>query len=143
MIFEDVFNDIIYPKLKKYVEENSIYSPLVTKRKTEESKKFPIVPVKLLPITNRYNNLSYGEETYTFGIDINIYAIDNGSVSKRTICDEVTSKVVEFFKNTYHVIIRLKPDIPNVDDNVQRNNVKISGKLDTKRGIDNLIIYPY
>lgn len=143
MIVDEVFRDIIYPKLKNYVETNSIYSPLVTKRKTESSKKFPIVPVKLLPVTNMYNNLSYGEETYTFGIDINIYAVDSGNVSKRTICDEVTGKVVDFFKNTYHVIIRLRPDVPNTDDNVLRHNVRITGKLDTKYGMDNLIIYPY
>ena len=142
MIVENIFENIIYPKLKQYVESNSIYSPLVTKKKPLESKKFPIVPVKLLPVENEYNNLNNGEETYSFGIDINVYAIENGNESKRTICNEVTSKIVEFFKATYHVKIRTELDIPNVDNNVHRNHVRITGKLDTKYGEDNLVIYP-
>ena len=98
LVVENIFENIIYPKLKQYVETKSIYSPLVTKKKPQESKKFPIVPVKLLPVENEYNNLNYGEETYSFGIDIYIYSIENGSDSKRTVCNEVTSKIVEFFK---------------------------------------------
>lgn len=142
MIVENVFEEIIYPQMKQYVETNSIYSPLVTHRKSEQSKKFPIVPVKLLPVTNYYNNQSYGEQTYTFGIEINIYAIDIGDVSKRTVCNEVTDKIAKFFEDNYHVTIRIRPDVPNVDDNVQRNNIRISGILDTKYGMDKLVIYP-
>ena len=72
MIVENIFETIIYPELKAYVETNSIYNPKVTKKKPQESKLFPIVPVKLYPVTNKYNNLNYGEETYTFKIEINI-----------------------------------------------------------------------
>ena len=142
LVVENIFENIIYPKLKQYVETKSIYSPLVTKKKPQESKKFPIVPVKLLPVENEYNNLNYGEETYSFGIDIYIYSIENGSDSKRTICNEVTSKIVEFFKTTYHVTIRTELDVPNADSNVHRNHVRITGKLDTKYGLDKLVIYP-
>lgn len=145
MIVENVFTDTIFPELKEYVETNSIYNPVVTKKKPQESKVFPIVPVNLLPITNKYNNLIYGEETFTFGINIEIYAIDTTinslKVSKRTICDEVTSKVVEYFKK-YHVTITTNMDAINTDSNVHRNVVTINGILDTKYGLDNLVIYP-
>ena len=63
MIVENIFENKIFPELKKYVEEKSIYKPTVTKTMPQQSKVFPIVPVKLLPVTNKYNNLSYGEET--------------------------------------------------------------------------------
>ena len=76
MIVENIFENKIFPELKKYVEGKSIYKPTVTKAMPQQSKVFPIVPVKLLPVTNKYNNLSYGEETYTFGIDINVYSQD-------------------------------------------------------------------
>ena len=112
----------------------------------QESKVFPIVPVKLLPVTNKYNNLNYGEETYTFKIEINIYAeektINNVQISKRTICNEITNKVVEYFKNNYHVTIKTELDALNIDINIQRNIVRISGKLDTKYGENNYVIYP-
>ena len=72
MIVENVFEKIIYPQLKEYVEKKSIYHPQITKRFPQESKIFPIVPIKLLPVKNKYNNLSYNEETYSFGISIEI-----------------------------------------------------------------------
>ena len=146
MILENIFESKIYPELKKYVEEKSIYNPTITKAMPQQSKVFPIVPVKLLPVTNKYNNLSYGEETYTFGIEINVYSqdktIDSKKISKRTICNEVTEQVVDYFKTNYHVTIKTELDAINADSNVHRNIVRISGKLDTKYGLDNLVIYP-
>lgn len=142
MIVENIFEDKIFPELKKYVEEKSIYKPTVTKAMPQQSKVFPIVPVKLLPVTNKYNNLSYGEETYTFGIEINVYSMASGKTSKRTICNEVTEQVVDYFKNNYHVTIKTELDAINADSNVHRNIIKITGKLDTKYGLDNLVIYP-
>lgn len=142
---DEIFKETIFPELKEYVETNSIYSPKVTKKQVLDSKIFPIVPVKLLPIENTYNNLTYGEQTYTFGIDINVYAQDKvlgtDKISKKTVCDEVTEQVVDYFKK-YHVTTRVEYDILNIDENVHRNNIRISGKLDTKYGEDNLVIYP-
>lgn len=142
MIVENIFENKIFPELKKYVEEKSIYKPTVTKAMPQQSKVFPIVPVKLLPVTNKYNNLSYGEETYTFGIEINVYSMASGKTSKRTICNEVTEHVVDYFKNNYYVTIKTELDAINADSNVHRNIIKITGKLDTKYGLDNLVIYP-
>lgn len=142
MIVENIFENKIFPELKKYVEEKSIYKPTVTKAMPQQSKVFPIVPVKLLPVTNKYNNLSYGEETYTFGIEINVYSMVSGKTSKRTICNEVTEHVVDYFKNNYHVTTKTELDAINTDSNVHRNIIKITGKLDTKYGLDNLVIYP-
>ena len=142
MIVENIFENKIFPELKKYVEEKSIYKPTVTKVMPQQSKVFPIVPVKLLPVTNKHNNLSYGEETYTFGIEINVYSMTSGKTSKRTICNEVTEQVVDYFKNNYHVTIKTELDALNADSNVHRNIIKITGTLDTKYGLDNLVIYP-
>lgn len=142
MIVENIFENKIFPELKKYVEEKSIYKPTVTKAMPQQSKVFPIVPVKLLPVTNKYNNLSYGEETYTFGIEINVYSMTSGKTSKRTVCNEVTEQVVDYFKNNYHVTIKTELDALNADSNVHRNIIKITGTLDTKYGLDNLVIYP-
>ncbi len=146
MIVENIFENTIYPNLKEFVEKTSIYNPLVTKKMPQESKVFPIVPVKLLPVENKYNNLSYGEETYTFGIDIGVYStdktIDGNKVSKRTICNEVTSTIVDYFKTNYHVTIKTELDALNVDSNVHRNTIRITGRLDTKYGLDKLVIYP-
>lgn len=148
MLVEEVFEMKFYPELKKYVEENDeLYSSKVVKNRPEDSKIFPIIPVKLLPrITNKYNNLNYGEETYSFGIGIEIYAtnmtIDGKRVSKKTICDNLTKLIVNYIKDNYHFTVHITHDAPNIDTNVHRNIIQLTGVLDTKYGNDNLVIYP-
>jgi len=154
MLVEEVFEEIIYPDLKEYIETNNVYSAKVVKKTPQDSKIFPIIPICLLPVTNRYNNLSYGEETYNFGIEINIYAIDetiettvegqteSKKVSKKTICDELIKLIVNYIKENYHFTINVNHDAYNMDDNVHRGMIRLTGVLDTKYGNDNLVIYP-
>ena len=126
MIVENIFENKIYPELKKYVEEKSIYSPTVTKAMPQQSKVFPIVPVKILPVTNKYNNLSYGEETYTFGIEINVYSqdktIDSKKISKRTICNEVTEQVVEISEEAKSILNTQEALKPRMSSNIYNNS---------------------
>ena len=161
MLVEEVFEMKFFPELKEYIETtDTLYSSKVVKFKPEDSKIFPIIPVTLLPrITNKYNNLSYGEETYSFGIEIDIYAIDKTievetigendepivetkKVSKRTICDNLTKLIVNYIKDNYHFTVHITHGAPNIDDNVYRNLIQLTGVLDTKYGNDNLVIYP-
>lgn len=148
MLVEEVFEMKFYPELKEYIETtDTLYSSKVVKNKPEDSKIFPIIPVKLLPrITNKYNNLNYGEETYSFGIEIEVYAInmtiDGKKVSKKTICDNLTKLIVNYIKDNYHFTVHITHDAPNIDSNVHRNIIQLTGVLDTKYGNDNLVIYP-
>lgn len=145
-IVQNVFNEKIYPELKEYIETNSLYNPLVTKSKPTVSKRFPIIPVKLLTYNNKYNNLSYGEETYRFGIEIDINCqdkqIDDKQVSRRTICEELIELTMQYFKNNYRVRIRVNPNAINTDERVHRAIIRITGIIDTKYGLDRLVIYP-
>ena len=158
MIVEDVFNNTIYPNLKEYIEQNNTYSATVVKGDVQDSKVFPIIPIQLLSVINRYNNLNYGEETYSFGIEINIYATDktveetvtnNGEtstvykkISKKTICENIANTIVEYIKTNYHFTVKVIHNAPEVDDNVYRNIIRLTGVLDTKYGDGNLVIYP-
>lgn len=158
MYVENIFDTIFYPNLKSYVESNNIYNAKVVKVSPQDSKVFPIIPVGLLSVTNRYNNLNYGEETYSFGIEVNIYAVDftqeitetnNGvtnvtykKISKKSVCDDLTNLIVNYIKSTYHFTVKVTHDAPNVDDNIHRNIIRLTGVLDTKYGDDNLVIYP-
>lgn len=159
MLVEEVFDIKFYPELKKYIESYNPYSAKVVKSYSEDNKVFPLISVKLMPrITNRYNNLSYGEETYSFGIEIDIYAINMTlekttlvegvetktyeKVSRKTICDNLTKLIVDYIKDNYHFIVRVTHDAPNIDTNVHRNIIQLKGVLDTKYGNDNLVIYP-
>lgn len=145
-IVQNVFNEKIYPELKEYIENNSLYAPLVTKSKPTVSKRFPIIPVKLLTYNNKYNNLSYGEETYRFGIEVDINCqdkqIDDKQVSRRTICEELIELTMKYFKNNYRVRIRVNPNAINTDERVHRAIIRITGIIDTKYGLDRLVVYP-
>ena len=159
MLVEEVFENNIYPSLKEYVEANNSYGAKVTKAYPQDCKVFPIIPVSLLPITNKYNNLSYGEETYSFGIEIEVFAIDTTmeeevvennttttitkKVSKKTVCDDLVEIIVNYIKETYHFTVKVTHDLPNENSNIYRNLIRLSGTLDTKYGSDNLVIYPW
>lgn len=146
MVVKKLYNDKIYPELKSYVETNSIYSPVVTKVFTEQSKVFPLVTVRLVKEKQKFNTLTYGEKTYPFRIEINVYSndksIDNTKVSKIVITDEISDLIETYFNENCKVSLTREDDIANIDGNIRRNLIVVEGIVDTKLGEDNLIIYP-
>lgn len=141
-----IFNDKFFPELKKYVEGNSIYEPLVVKTKPTVSKKFPIIPVKLLPTQNTYGNLSYTQERFSFGIEIDINAqdktVNNEKISKQVICEEIANWIIKYFKENYRVTTYIDSNATSTDSTVHRSLIRISGVLDTRYGMDKLVVYP-
>lgn len=140
MNIDKVFEEKIFPELKEYLNENCEYKPKLVKTYTQESKIFPIVTMYITDSTVKVNNLTYGEETESFNIDINIYANDKGNVSKRTICNEISNLIIKWFKDNYHVSITQKRDIQNIDVSIHRNLILVSGVLDCK--YEDVVIYP-
>lgn len=146
MIGEKVFNDVFFKGIQNKLEESS-YNPVVSKR-NPESNVFPRVIAKLYQTSNRFTTLTYGEIRYPFRVEIDVYAIDvnqNGEkVAKRTVCNEITDLIESYFNENFKVFITRNDDTQNIDGNVQRNNMKISGVIDTKYGdeLTNIIIYP-
>lgn len=147
-IVNKVFYEKIFPELKEYLETNSVYQPLVTDYKPTSSNQFPIVPIKLLPSQNTYGNLSYSEETFSLGIEIDINSIDQTIgetlISKRKICEEITQWVIKYFKENYRVILYVEPNATTTDDSVYRTLIRVSGSISTVYGtdMDKLKIYP-
>ena len=141
-----LFKEKIFPELKEYVETNSIYSPLVTKVYTEQSKVFPIVTVQLSREKQIFNNLTWGEKTYPFRIYINVYSndrvIEDTKVSKIAITDEISELVETYFNESCKVSLTREDDIANIDINIRRNLIIVEGILDTKWGEEGLTIYP-
>ena len=146
MRVKQLYNEKFFPELKSYVETNSIYSPSVTKVYTEQSKVFPIVTVQLVRERQIFNNLTWGEKTYPFRIDINVYSndktINNTKVSKIVITDEISSLIENYFNENYKVSISRQDDMANIDGNIRRDFIRVEGILDTKWGEEGLTIYP-
>lgn len=146
MRINDLYKEKIYPELKEYVVSNSMYNPVVTKVYTEQSKVFPIVTVELSSVRQKFNNLTWGEKTYPFRIDINVYSndktINNTKVSKIAITDEISELVETYFNDNYKISISRQDDIANIDGSIRRNLIRVDGILDTKWGEEGLTIYP-
>ena len=146
MLTQEILENELYPDLKEYLEQHSNYSPILVKRYTGESKVFPIVTMLLYRTSREYTTLTYGEKTYDFRLEIDVYAKDivseGAKVSKRIVGNEITKHIVDFFEEYYTVSIRVNYDTVNMDGEVYRNNVRISGVLDTKYGNDKLVTYP-
>lgn len=145
-LVQEIFNNKIYPEIKEYVETNSKYEPLIVKNKPSVSNVFPIIPIKLLPSKNTYGNLSYTQERFSFGIEIDINAqdktVNDEKISKRTICEEITALVIKYFKENYRVTIYVEPNAIITDNAIHRALIRISGVIDTRYGMDKLVIYP-
>lgn len=146
MVANDLYKEKIYPELKEYIETHSLYSPVVTKVYTEQSKVFPIVTVQLINEKQKFNNLTWGEQTYPFKLNINIYSndktINNTKVSKIAITDEISDIIEAYFNESCKISLERQDDIANIDGTIRRNLIIVSGIVDTKLGKDDLIIYP-
>ena len=146
MIAENLFEEVIYPNSKAYVEAHSLYDVTVSKKRPLTSKIFPIAPMQLITTRNEFTTLTYGEIRYPFTITIDVYAMDkvikNDLIAKEKICDEITKHFVDYFNNNMKVTITINNDAPNSDNNIYRNQIVVSGVVDTKYGNNNPIVYP-
>lgn len=125
LIVENLFETKIFPELKQYVEENSIYDPSVVE---EENGEAILVLPKLSSVVNQYNDLSYSSEIYTFKIEIRVIVKETVG-SKKTIGNEVTEVVIDYFKKNYRLTIQTELDVSN--DSSYQNAIKVMGNLDT------------
>lgn len=123
-----------------YLNEHSIYSPVLYKKEVE-NKIFPKVIAKELPRTSEYDDLKYSAEKYYYGIEFNVYAIQNGDIANSTIADEIANHIETFFKEFYHMTVKVSKNVANVDKSVYRNIIQATCVIDTKYK-DKLLIYP-
>ena len=130
----------IYKELKAYLKENSEYAVTVDTREPNK-KKFPIVIVSELSDDSIYTTLKYTDEIYYIDLEINTYAVQDGNIPNKTIADETTNLIEQFFKDNYKVSLRTTRDVPNLDTNVYRNLTTVRFKVETKYK-DKLVISP-
>ena len=130
----------IYKELKAYLKENSEYAVTVDTREPNK-KRFPIVIVSELSDDSIYTTLKYTDEIYYIDLEINTYAVQDGNIPNKTIADETTNLIEQFFKDNYRVSLRTTRDVPNLDTNVYRNLTTVRFKVETKYK-DKLVISP-
>lgn len=128
------FNSL-YLEYKKFIEDNSIYSPRVVKDFTFKSTYFPVIDFRQDDSTDSYNRtldqIEYYDDEY---FSIMIYAQDKGSVSRNVIIDELKS-LTHIFMGIHKNMKRTAcKTLPNLDTDVGRLLMKYQCKWDNVYG---------
>ena len=114
-------SDEIFLEYKKFIEENSIYSPRVVKNFTYKSTYFPILDFKHYDSSETNESTVdrmeyYDEEEFT----IMIYAQDKGNVSRNVIINELKKLTNTFMSLKMNMRRTTCRDLPNLDADVGR-----------------------
>ena len=114
-------SDKIFLEYKKFIEENSIYSPRVVKSFTYKSTYFPIIDFKHYDSSETNARTLdqieyYDEEVFT----IMIYAQDKGNISRNVIINELKELTNTFMSLKMNMQRTSCRDLPNLDADVGR-----------------------
>jgi len=114
-------SDEIFLEYKKFIEENSIYSPKVVKNFTYKSTYFPILDFKHYDSSETNESTVdrieyYDEEEFT----IMIYAQDKGNVSRNVIINELKELTNTFMSLKMNMRRTTCRNLPNLDTDVGR-----------------------
>ena len=127
--------DQIYQYAKKDIKEKSKYSPKILKD-TPPDKTFPLIIIREIGDDLYDENLDKTDQRFNIVYEIEIYTINKGQVAKQEIANELIKLVNDVFDVHYGLRRTFNQQIPNVDTDVYRHNVRFEGKVD-----ENKIIY--
>lgn len=133
MAMPDVYDEI-FTYAKTYIRTNSTYSPMVVKD-TPPNKKFPLVIIRQNRDDLYSENLNKTDQRFRIGFAIEIYAVNKEKVSKQAIVRELSKLVNDVFDEHYGMNRRMNRQIPNIDNDVCRWNMRFDGKIDENKRI--------
>lgn len=126
-IYDEIFN-----YAKEYIETNSSYKPIVLEDTPQQEGIFPLVIVKHYDDNLVDENLDKTDQRFKINYEIEIYSIDTEEMPKQEIRKELIKLVNDVFDEYYGFTRKGNDNIPNIDLNVDRQQMKYSGKLDEK-----------
>lgn len=127
--------DQIFQYGKKYIQEKSKYSPDIFKD-IPEDKSFPLIVIREINNSLWNENLNKTDQRFNIGYEIEIYTMNKGQVVKQEIANELINLVNDVFDVHYGLRRTLSQQVPNIDIDVYRWNMRFEGKVD-----ENKIIY--
>lgn len=130
----DVYDEM-FDYARKYIKEKSTYSPKVLKD-TPPDKKFPLITIKSIRDDLYGENLDKTDQRFYIGYEIEIYSVNQESIAKQTIANELMKLVNDVFDEHYGMNRKLNKEAPNVDADVYRWHMEFEAKID-----ENKIIY--
>lgn len=126
--------DEIYKYAKIYLTENSKYSPKVLKD-TPPDNKFPLVIIKEIRDSLYSENLNKTDQRFNIGYEIEIFTMNQSNISKQTIANELKVLLNNVFDEHYGMNRTFNKQVPNVDTDVYRWNMRFEAKIDENKRI--------
>ena len=135
----DYFQEI-YDCYKEYMENNSKYSPIVTKKPQINPSKFPTIEIVEQDNKSYLSTLNNEYKYDSLIYDINIYTIDEEDEDGNIIPSyEIAQKLKlltnNFFNNKLKMRRIICSPIPNLDTNVYRVYMSFTCTVDIQRNI--------
>lgn len=126
--------DEIFQYAKKYIKEQSNYSPTILKD-TPPSKKFPLILIRQIKDNLYSENLDKTDQRFNLTYEIEIYSMDKGTTAKQIIADELIELINDVFDEHYGMNRRFNRQSPNADTDVYRWIMRYTGKIDENKKI--------
>lgn len=129
----------IYQAYRKYMLENSKYSPEITKKNLETASKFPTVTFTMSNNTATDNcTIDYIEQYEEFYFTINIYTkdktVDNKVVASQIINNELSKLTNEYLGQKLHMKKTLNSPTPNLDTSILRRTMRYQCMIGSAMG---------
>lgn len=125
----------LFKNAKKYIIENSEYSPFVISNFISQAEVFPIVIIEETDDSLSEETLSLGEQKLDLTYEIEIYAMDkvvNGKkIARQVIIDELKNIINDVFENQYGFTRMTSTPRQNIDLDVSRFYMRFEGVYDT------------
>ena len=119
---------------KKYITDNSQYSPVMLKD-TPKSQEFPLIIMKKVRNDLYDENLDKTDQRFWFGYELKIYSMDNPNIVRQEITEELVKLIYEVFFEHYGMDIKADYEIPNVDLDVTAWYMRFEAKIDENKRI--------
>ena len=133
MAMPDVYDEM-FKYLKKYLSENSSYSPKVLKD-TPPSKYFPLVIMKEVQDDLYSENMDKTDQRFNIGYEIEIFTMDKDNIAKQTIADEIKKLINDVFDEHYGMNRKTNKQLDNADTDVYRWYMLYEAKIDENKNI--------
>lgn len=126
LLFDDIFQG-----LKHFLESESQHTPIVTT--FPSGRVFPNVVVEKSDDRELASDNARNTVISNMNIEINIYAIDEKNVSRRTIAVELEELIKEYMGETMRFKRISDKPTPNVDNSVYRITLQYQTIINNKR----------
>lgn len=125
----------VFQYAKKYIQDNSKYNPYVYPTYVQTSKKFPLIIIKQTNDLLHDECLAKEEQKFRVTFEIEIYAENQPTTSRKLIIDELKELVNDVFDVHFGMSRRISRDLPNEDMNIDRHFLRYAAIVDENKRI--------